>query len=203
MAVFLFLVAAIGGVVVADLVLENPAVGEAAVFTQPVSGYRQGELLAMGAALGFVVAVLLVASVSSTHRRRARRKQLRAMRAGTQRQAAAPEGEQTAVWDEWFGRHVTVVELGEPAPPTDLGRERSGDGTDDRPITLTPGPTEHHPGSFHQRTRRAAHLRNHPDLGFPPNHQHAPNGRTAPRPEGDDGRAPAAGGQAASADGRR
>jgi hypothetical protein len=203
MAVFLFLLAILGGVVVADLVLENPTAGEAAMFNQPISGYRQGELLAMAAALGFTVAVLLVASVSSTHRRRARRKQLRAIRAGLQRHAAAPEREQAGLLDEWFGRHVPVGELGEPAQPTDLGRERSGDGTEDRPVTVTPGPTEHHPGSFHQRTRRAAHLRNHPDLGFPPNHEQAPNGRTAPRPGGDDGRAPAAGGQEASADGVR
>src|SRR6266545_3697292 len=171
MAVFLFLVASIGGVVVADLVLENPAVGEATVFTQPISGYRQGELLAMGAALGFAVAVLLVASVSSTQPRRARRKQLRAIRAGTQRHAAAPEREQAGLLDEWFGRHVPVGELGEPAPPTDPGpSRRSGGGTDDRPVAVTPGPTEHHPGSFRQQTRRAAHLRNHPDPGFPPNH---------------------------------
>src|SRR6266511_5585726 len=103
MAVFLFLVAAIGGVVVADLLLENPTPGEATVFNQPISGYRQGELLAMGAALGFVVAVLLVASVSSTHRRRARRRQLRA---ALQRQAAAPEREQAGLLDALSGRHV-------------------------------------------------------------------------------------------------
>jgi hypothetical protein len=203
MAVFLFLLAILGGVVVADLVLENPTAGEVAVFNQPVSGYRQGELLAMAAALGFVVAVLLVASVSSTHRRRARRRQLRAIRASLQRQAAAPERDQAGLLDAWFGRHVPIGEQDEPAPPTDPGRERSTDGTDDRPVTGTPGPTEHHPGSFHQRTRRAAHLRNHPDLGFPPNHQHPPNGRTPPRPGDDDGRAPAAGDQQVAADGLR
>jgi hypothetical protein len=203
MAVFLFLVASIGGVVVADLVLENSSAGEATVFTQPISGYSQGELLAMAAALGFVVALLLGASVSSTHRRRARRKQLRAIRAGLQRHAAAPEREHAGLLDEWFGRHVPVGDLGEPAPPTDPGREHSGDGTDDRPVTVTPGPAEHHPGSFHQRTRRAAHLRNHPDLAFPPNHEHAPNGRTPPPSGGDHGRAPAAGGQEVSADGLR
>ena len=203
MAVVLFLLAAIGGMVVADLLLENPTAGEAIVFNQPISGYRQGELLAMGAALGFVVAVLLVASVSSTQRRRARRKQFRAIRAGLQRQAAAPARDQSGLLDEWFGRHVPVGELGEPAPPAELGGERSGDGADDRPVTGMPGPTEHHPGSFHQRTRWAAHLL-HPDLGFPPTHQHVPNGRAArPLSGGDDGRVRGAGGQEVRADGLR
>jgi hypothetical protein len=203
MAVFFFLVASIGGVVVADLVLENATAGEVTVFTLPVSGYSQGELLAMAAALGFVVAVLLVASLSSTQRRRARRRQLRAIRASLQRHAAAPGREQAAVWEEWFARRVLVGEPGGPAPPTDPGREQSGDGGDDRPVRGTPGPTVHLPGSFHQRTRRAAHLRDHPDLGFPPNHQHPPNGRTPPRSGGDDGRAPAADDHQVPADGRR
>jgi hypothetical protein len=139
MAVFLFLVASIGGVVVADLVLENPTVGEATVFNQPVSGYRQGELLAMAAALGFVVAVLLVASVSSTQRRRARRKQLRAIRASTQRQAAAPERDQASLLDEWFGRHVPVSEPGEPAPQPTRGASAPAAGPMTAPSRSRPG----------------------------------------------------------------
>lgn len=91
MAVFLFLVAIIGGVVVGDLVLENPAAGEVTVFNQPVNGYSQGSLLAVAATLGFVVAVLLVASVSSTRARRTRRKQLRNIRAGNGR-GSSPSG---------------------------------------------------------------------------------------------------------------
>jgi hypothetical protein len=115
MAVFFFLMASVGGVVVADLALENPTAGEATVFTQPISGYSQGVLLAMAAALGFVVALLLVASMSSTQRRRARRKQLRAINAGRQRQGAAPEREQAGLLDEWFGRHVPLGDPGQPA----------------------------------------------------------------------------------------
>jgi hypothetical protein len=113
MAVFLFLMASLGGVVVGDLVLENPAAGEAAVFYQPVSGYRQGVLLAMAATLGSAFALLLVASMSSTRARPARRNKLRAIRAGTQRQAAAPEREQAGLL-EWFGRHAP---LGDPDQP--------------------------------------------------------------------------------------
>ena len=147
MAVFLFLVAIIGGVVVGDLVLENPTAGEATVFNQPVSGYTEGTLLAIAAALGFVVAMLLVASVGSTSRRRARRKQLRRSRPGLQRQGPAPEQAQASLLDAWFGREQTVGDLGEPAPPGDLGRDHGGDRPEDRRTTVTPGPTEHHPGS--------------------------------------------------------
>jgi hypothetical protein len=84
------------------------------VFTQPVSGSRQGVLLAMAAALGVVVALLLVASMTSTRARPARRKQLRTISAGTQRQAAAPEREQTGLLEEWFGRHAPLGDLDQP-----------------------------------------------------------------------------------------
>jgi hypothetical protein len=168
MAGFLFLVAAIGGVVVADLVLENPTAGQATVFTQPVSGHSQGALLALAAALGFVTALLLVASLAWT-RRRTRRRQPHAISANGHGQAAAPQGEQPGLLEEWFGRHVTVAELGQPAPPTD--REGWQDQPQDRPVTALPEPSQHQPGSFHQRTRRAAHLPNHLDGWFPPNNQ--------------------------------
>jgi hypothetical protein len=98
--------------VVGDLVLENPSAGEVIVFNQPVSGYSQGVLLAMAAVLGVVVAALSVASMSSTRARRARHKQLRAIRSGMQHQGATPQPEQAGLLDEWFGRHVT---LGQPA----------------------------------------------------------------------------------------
>lgn len=115
MAVFLFLVASLGAVVVGDLALENLAAGEVTVLNQPVSGSSQGVLLAMAAILGVVVAVLLVASMSSTRSRPARRKQLRAISSGRQRQGAAPQREQASLLDEWFGRHVTLGDLGQPA----------------------------------------------------------------------------------------
>jgi hypothetical protein len=140
------------------------------VLTQPVSGYSQGALLAMAAALGFLIALLLVASLGST-RRRARRRQLRAVSANGHGQAAAPQGEQPSLLDEWFGRHVTVAELNNPAPPTDRGREDSEDWPENRRSTAAPLPSEHQLGSFHQRTRRAAHLRNQPDGWSAPNHQ--------------------------------
>jgi hypothetical protein len=169
MAVVLYLAAIIGGVVVGDLVLENPTADQVTVFNQPVSGHSQGWLLAMAAALGFVVAVLLVASMNSTTRRRARRKQHRAISAGTQRQTTEPEPEQASLLEEFFRRQETPGDLAEPTQPDELGRKRGEHQTGAGRITVTPGPTEHHPGSFHQRTRRAAHPRDDPDLEFPPN----------------------------------
>jgi hypothetical protein len=69
-ALFLFVLAVAGGVVVGDLVWENPKGAEVTVFDQPVTGYSQGWLLAGAAALGFVVALLLVALVGATKGRR-------------------------------------------------------------------------------------------------------------------------------------
>jgi Flp pilus assembly protein TadB len=83
MAAFVLVVVAVAGaVVVADLVLENTAAGQVTVFHQTFIGYPEGWLLAISAGLGFVVALVLVASVNSTKRRRARRKQLAGLRAG-------------------------------------------------------------------------------------------------------------------------
>jgi len=173
--VFLFLVAILGGVVVGDLVVENPAAAEVIVFNQPVNGYSQGWLLAMAAALGFVLAVLLVASVNSTSARRARRKQLRTIRSGRQRQVAEPQQEEASLLDAWFGRQLTQGGLGEPARPGDRGREQRVGRAKDRHIAVLPEPTEHHPGSFHERTRRAraARLGHDPDVGFSPDNKRA------------------------------
>jgi hypothetical protein len=98
MAVFLFLLVSLGGVVVGDLVLEKPTADELIVFNQPVSGSRQGVLLAMAATLGSAVALLLVAWMSSTRARPARRTQLRAINAGRQRQGPRPSRSRSACW---------------------------------------------------------------------------------------------------------
>jgi hypothetical protein len=102
-ALFLFVVAVAGGVVVGDLVWENATAAEVTVFGQPVTGYSQGWLLAMAATLGFVVAVLLVGSVGATKGRRERRRQLRRLRRDRRQHRAEPEAQYTSVLDQWFG----------------------------------------------------------------------------------------------------
>ena len=106
-AFLLFVLAAAGGVVVGNVMWENPAAAEVTVFNQPVTGYPQGWLLAAAAALGFVVALLLVASVSVTKGRRERRRQLRRLRRRRHRQVAESEQEHSSVLDHWFGRDDT------------------------------------------------------------------------------------------------
>lgn len=77
MAALLLLLAIVGAVVVGDLVLENTTTGTITVLDHPVTGYSHGLLLAMAAAIGFVVGLLVVGSVSLRRSRRARRRQLR------------------------------------------------------------------------------------------------------------------------------
>jgi uncharacterized membrane protein YccC len=74
----LFLMLAIAGTtLVADLALENTGAGAITVLGYPMTGYRDGLVLAMAAALRLVIGLLVVGSVSLRRTRRARRKQLR------------------------------------------------------------------------------------------------------------------------------
>jgi hypothetical protein len=104
MAAFFFLLALIGGALIGDLVWENTGTGEVTVAGRTAVSYPQGWLLAGAAVLGFVVALLLVASVSSTKARSARRRQLRAMKRDRQQEGIEPEGDYANWLDESFGR---------------------------------------------------------------------------------------------------
>jgi hypothetical protein len=56
MAVLLLLLALIGAVLVGDLVVENTAAGGVIALQHSITGYSEGQLLAMAAALGFAAA---------------------------------------------------------------------------------------------------------------------------------------------------
>jgi hypothetical protein len=127
MAAFFFLLAIVGGIVVGDLVWENTTAGEVRVFNQTVTGYPDGWLLAMAAALGFLVGLLVVASVSSTKARRVRRRRLRSL----ERDLAdrrIDSGREHARWlEESFGRDETAAHLGDPVErPSELSYEQAG-----------------------------------------------------------------------------
>jgi hypothetical protein len=91
MALFFLLLAILGGAVVGDLIWENTAAGEVTMLDRTLVSYPQGWLLAVAAGIGFVTALLLVASVSSTKARRNRRRQLRSLKRDPQEPGFEPD----------------------------------------------------------------------------------------------------------------
>jgi hypothetical protein len=159
MAAFvLFVVAVAGAAVVANLVWENPTVGQVTIFHHTVAGYPEGWLLAIAAGLGFVVALLLVASVNSTKGRRARRKQLRRLRHGLKDQVAAPEPDHARLLDAFFGPEEPSRQPDGPARPVDLRGERPESRADDHQRWVTPQPIQHPTEPLYQPVR-STHVR--------------------------------------------
>lgn len=157
-AFLLFVLAVAGGVVVADLVWENPTAGQVTVFHHAVTGYPEGWLLAVAAGLGCVVALLLVASVHATRRRRARREQLGGLRRGLEHQAVAPEDDHGRLLDEFFGPEEPSGHLGGPARPADLEREGRQRRADDHHRWVPPQPIQQPTEPPYQQAR-SAHVR--------------------------------------------
>jgi hypothetical protein len=159
MAAFaLFVLAVAGAVVVADLFLENTAAGQFTVFHHTVSGYPEGWLLAIAAGLGFVVALLLVASINSTKGRRARRKQLSRLRPGLEDQVAAPEPDHGRLLDAFFGPEEPSRHPDGPARPAAPRGERPENRADDDQRWVTPQPIHHPTEPLYQQVT-SAHVR--------------------------------------------
>jgi hypothetical protein len=164
MAALLLLLAIIGGVVVGDLVLENTTAGDATMLHHTITGSTEGVLLAVAAALGFVIGVLVVASASTTRTRRTRRKQLRTTGRDLNRQVAELQRDNAKLRDELAHRDQRVRHLGEFANPADLRSTPWAGGTADRGITVpSHQAAERHPEPLYEEARRAARLRSHPD----------------------------------------
>ena len=159
MAAFvLFVLAVAGGVTVADLAWENPAADQVTVFHHTVGDYPEGWLLAIAAGLGFVVALLLVASVNSTKGRRARRKQLRGLRCGLEDQVVAPQLDHARLLDEFFGPEEPSRQLGGPARPADPRSEGPEIRAEDHQGWVTGERVRYPPEPLYERARRAAGL---------------------------------------------
>jgi hypothetical protein len=166
MAALFLLVAIFGGVVVGDLVLENPSTGDITILNYTISGYSEGLLLAAAAALGFVVGLLVVASASTTRTRRARRKQLRTAGRDLNTQVAELKRENTWLRDE-LARDRPVHHRGEPASPADLGSTPWAGSAVDRGVTVPSHRlAERHPEPLYEEAKRAARLRGDPELSF-------------------------------------
>jgi hypothetical protein len=158
MAAFvLFVVAVAGGVVVADLVWENPTVGQVTVFSHTVGGYPEGWVLATAAGLGFVVALLLVASVNSTKGRRARRTQLRRLRYALEDQAVAPEPDHARLLDAFFGPEEPSRHPDGPARPVELESEGRARRVETHQPVVTSQPIQQPTEPLYQQVR-SVHL---------------------------------------------
>ena len=117
MAAFFLVLALLGGAVIGDLVWENAAAGEVTVLGRTAVSYPQGWLLSGSAALGFVVALLLVASLSFTKARRARRRQLRSLKRNLENEGIQTEGDYESWLDESFGRREGAADARESLQP--------------------------------------------------------------------------------------
>jgi hypothetical protein len=156
MAILLFLLAIAGGVLVGDLVLENTAAGSITVLDRSLTGYSQGQLLAAVAALGFMVGVLVVGSVSLRRSRRVRRRELRQVERDLSAEVAELERENGDLRNELARRAQRRPGAGGmPADPVP-GATTSGD---ERRARAYFPPTDRHPEPVYEEARRVARLR--------------------------------------------
>jgi hypothetical protein len=167
MAALLLLLAIVGGIVVGDLVLENTSPADITVLHHTITGSSEGLLLAMAAALGVVVGLLVVASASTTGTRRARRKQLRTAGGALTRQVAEFQRENMRLRDELARRDQSVRPRGDLASPADLGSTPWAGATADHRVTVPSHQVaERHSEPLYEEAKRAARLRSDPELSF-------------------------------------
>ena len=163
MAALLLLLAILGASVVADLVVENSGTGVITVLHHPITGDREGLLLAMAAALGLVIGLLAIGSLSLRRTRRARCQQLRVADRELPGQLGQLEGENTRLREELVRRDSAARRLAavsaaaglEPPPP--MG-------------TVPPPLADHQVEPIDAEARRVARLRSDSDLPFASTH---------------------------------
>jgi uncharacterized protein YceH (UPF0502 family) len=121
----LFLVLAVAGaVLIGDAVLANTSASSVSVFDHSITGFTQGQLLAVAAGLGLLGALLLGLAWRSSGARRAKRRQLRAARRDLEGRVAELEHENATLRQEWerLGR---LAELREASSQAQEARERA------------------------------------------------------------------------------
>ena len=164
MAVLLFLLAILGASVVADLVVENTGTGVITVLHRPITGYRDGLLLAMAAALGLVMGLLLVGSLSLRRTRRARRRRLRVAERELRGQLLELEGENTRLRKELARRDSAARRLAGVAAAAGLEPPPAAG-------TVPPPLADHQPEPIDEEARRVARLRSSAELSLPSTHR--------------------------------
>ena len=160
MAILLFLLAIAGGVLVGDLVLENTAAGSVTVLDRSLTGYTQGQLLAVVAALGFMVGVLAVGSVSLRRARRVRRRELRRAEEDLTAEVAELERENNGLREE-LARRTQLLRhpaAGAGGMPADLAPGATSSGGERRTRAYS-APADRHAEPVYDEARRVARLR--------------------------------------------
>jgi len=158
MALLLLLLAIVGAVLVGDLVVENTAAGDVTAWQHSITGYSQGQLLAMAAALGFVLGLLVVGSVRMRRTRRARRRQLRTAERDLTAQLAELERENASLREDLAHLDPPVRRPDAAAVPADLGIASAAP-TAERRARVRSTPVDRHPEPVYAEARRAARLR--------------------------------------------
>jgi hypothetical protein len=171
-ALFLLLLAVTGGVVIAELVVENPTADQITLFHHTLTGYSEGWLLAIAAGLGALITLLVVASLHAAKARRVRRGQRRGRRRGLEHQAAAATPDHARLLEEFFGpeqpsRHPAGP--GKLAGPRGEGQEGRAK-ADQSPVTVTPQWTGRHLEPLYEQVR-SAHLSSAGSEGQADDHQ--------------------------------
>jgi uncharacterized membrane protein YciS (DUF1049 family) len=164
MAVLLFLLALLGAGVVADLVVENTGTGVITVLHQPITGYRDGLLLAMAAALGLMIGLLLVGALSLRRTRRVRRRQLRRAERELRGQLLEFEGENTRLREELARRDSAARRLAGVAAAAGLEPPAAAG-------TVPPLLADRQVEPIYEEARRVARLRSSGELLLPSTHR--------------------------------
>jgi len=154
MAVLLFLLAIAGGVLVGDLVLENTAAGGVTVLDRSFTGFSQGQSLAAVAAVGYMVGVLAVASVSLRRARRIRRRELRRAEQELTAEVAQLERENSSLREELARR----AQRRPDAMPADLAASSAASAGERRTRAYS-APADRHPEPVYDDATRIARLR--------------------------------------------
>jgi uncharacterized membrane protein YciS (DUF1049 family) len=162
MAILLFLLAVVGGVLVGDLVYENTAAGSVTVLDRSFTGFSEGQLLAVVAAVGFVVGVLAIGSISLRRSRRVRRRELRSAEQDLTAEVAELEQENRSLRDELARRAAVSRRPPAGAMPADLPPGSMPPGGERRTRAYS-APADRHPEPVYDEARRVARLRSDMD----------------------------------------
>jgi uncharacterized membrane protein YciS (DUF1049 family) len=160
MAALLFVLAIIGASVVADLVAENSGTDAITMLHHPITGYREGLLLALAAALGLVIGLLVIGSLSLRRTRRARRRQLRRVERELGGQLLELQDENARLREELARRDSAARRVAGVAaaaaldPPAAVG-------------TAPPPLADHQVEPIYEEARRVARLRSGFELSLP------------------------------------